>query len=293
MLVVIAGEATQFSSTRAQKYKCRLGRAGLSEKERILFAGAVLGVLPKKRPKYNCYLELPALLWVTSIKLYSQYLAAYGPTSSGRERWEVVDATFRSNETSQVMLEKAIKKMHQKISSKSMFFTGSILVILFLANPALNSGVFRHNTAAFYGDLLYQIFSKEEALCLRACYEESECAFVDYREDVKACSLYRQGSTSTWGGYILYREETDASCITEMASNFRRLFFGEIYNTTGYYFLDAYAFADYCVAMGQCLGADKIQEYEDEQGNFYYEMPGRSDLNDSGLGQTFFIAKRI
>ncbi|VDN26057.1 unnamed protein product [Cylicostephanus goldi] len=89
MLVGIVEEAVHISPARAKKqqYKCRLGRAGLSEKERNLLAGAVLGYLPKRRPRYDCYLELPALLWIIKVEHYFQYIAAYGPTSSGKEHW--------------------------------------------------------------------------------------------------------------------------------------------------------------------------------------------------------------
>ncbi|CAJ0601337.1 unnamed protein product [Cylicocyclus nassatus] len=86
-------------------------------------------------------------------------------------------------------------------------------------------------------------------------------------------------------------EETCTPVPVFHKANHRRLFFGEIYNTTGYYFFNGYAFADSCVVKGECLGVWEIQEYEDEDGKFYYDKPGRDDLKRSDLDQIFYIAK--
>ncbi|VDN29403.1 unnamed protein product, partial [Cylicostephanus goldi] len=63
-------------------------------------------------------------------------------------------------------------------------------------------------------------------------------------------------------------------------ADYRRLYFGEIYNVTGYYFYNAYAFADYCATQeGECLGKDEIQEYVNDKGDYSYEKPGRETKN--------------
>ncbi|CAJ0595147.1 unnamed protein product [Cylicocyclus nassatus] len=214
--------------------------------------------------------------------------------------------------------------------------------------------------------------NEDKAHCLRACYEEKECKAVHYNEEERSCQLVRIGKGDGIVFeelYVLSREETDSSCMTETSireipfqsipkkgntfekrfdkmpdvaviqpydhlgnyhfflhshdkkpidynatgptlffsrkaeetctsvpvfrkANRRRLYFGEIYNTTGYFFYDAYAFADHCVSpLGECLGIDAIQEYKDEEGSFFYDKPGIENMADSGLGQAFFIAR--
>ncbi|CAJ0591647.1 unnamed protein product [Cylicocyclus nassatus] len=249
-----------------------------------------------------------------------------------------------------------------------MWFITKVLFVLSATKMTLSSGVFRYTPSYLHGGYVYYFNPGDRVQCLRACYEESECVFVTYNEGTNHCNLYRQGNSTKSNGYVLTREETDASCTTELASdnisfqkiphrvnstksecnntarhdvavikyydhfnyrfflhssmkegnwgrsvgnfsllfskktaenctsvpvfhkaNLRRLYFGEAYNTTGYYFYNAYAFADYCTTpKGECLGVQEIQEYVDEKG-FFYDEPRREDITDSGLGQTFFI----
>ncbi|CAJ0591899.1 unnamed protein product [Cylicocyclus nassatus] len=213
-----------------------------------------------------------------------------------------------------------------------------------------NTGVFRYDPAAS-GKPMYYFYLEDKVSCLRACYEESECAVVEYRENEEGyCRLYREGDTRSVEGYTLSRGETNSSCklieildfdvsfqeiegsqensskakcsgmpdvaviqpydrveyrffvldstkvaenwiASEFRSDHRRLYFGEIYNTTGYTFYNAYAFTNLCVSpAGECLGVQEIKEYVDEQGNFFYDVPGRMDMSGSGLGQIFFIS---
>ncbi|CAJ0591366.1 unnamed protein product, partial [Cylicocyclus nassatus] len=87
------------------------------------------------------------------------------------------------------------------------------------------------------------------------------------------------------------KEETCTPVPIFHKANYRRLYFGEIYNTTGYYFYNAYAYADYCVTPeGECLGVLEIQEYVDIFGFHFYDKAGREDATDSGLEQRFYIA---
>ncbi|CAJ0592088.1 unnamed protein product [Cylicocyclus nassatus] len=247
-----------------------------------------------------------------------------------------------------------------------MFSSGFIFVLVLKMSS--NTGVFRYDPAAS-GTPMYYFYLEDKVSCLRACYEENECAVVEYRENEEGyCSLYKEGDTLSVEGYTLSRGETNSSCTlietldfdvsfqeisgqqtfykakcnstpdvsvlqpfdgekyrffilnsTKVPKNWvaskfrllfskkaeetcksipvfhkanhRRLFFGETYNTTGYYFYNAYAFANLCVSpAGECLGVQEIQEYVDEQGNFFYDAPGRMDMADSGLNQTFFIS---
>ncbi|CAJ0591626.1 unnamed protein product [Cylicocyclus nassatus] len=228
-------------------------------------------------------------------------------------------------------------------------FSKTIFTVLFLARTTLSSGVFRYDPEALCGSPMYFLYLDSEVQCLRACYEESECAVVQYNEtDDGYCRLYRSGKTDRKvQGYVLFREETDSSCMSEITTgelsfqkiprqesaitvecsmthdvaviqpyehnekyrffllepanpqltmqargprlffskkpekyctavpvfhraNSHRLYFGKIYNATGYFFYNAYAFTDYCVsAQGECLGVQEIQEYVDEHGNFF------------------------
>ncbi|CAJ0592114.1 unnamed protein product [Cylicocyclus nassatus] len=248
-----------------------------------------------------------------------------------------------------------------------MFSIG--FIFLLVLKMSSNTGVFRYDPAAS-GTPMYYFYLEDKVSCLRACYEENECAVVEYRENEEGyCRLYREGDThSVKGGYTLSRGETNSSCklietldfdvsfqeitgqensseaecsvmpdvavlqpydkvkyrffvpdSTKVAENWvasefrllfskkaevsctsvpvfhkanhRRLYFGEIYNTTGYTFYNAYAFTNLCVSpTGECLGVQEIKEYVDEQGNFFYDAPGRMDMADSGLGQIFFIS---
>ncbi|CAJ0590860.1 unnamed protein product [Cylicocyclus nassatus] len=86
-------------------------------------------------------------------------------------------------------------------------------------------------------------------------------------------------------------EDTCISVPVFHKANHRRLYFGETYNTTGYYFYNAYAFTSYCVSPeGDCLGKEEIREYVDLNGNFFYDKTGRKDLSYSEVRQTFYIA---
>ncbi|CAJ0591367.1 unnamed protein product [Cylicocyclus nassatus] len=251
-----------------------------------------------------------------------------------------------------------------------MSLSAFVFIISVLVGLTLNAGVFRYNPKAPSGSIIYNIYLKDKLMCLRACYEEINCAFVTYEEDMaERCRLFESGDgNGQRSGYILLREETDAACtlieisdadiafqkipyqevaevecsnaVSDVAiispyvshgkyrffvlnsakvpdwtakkhrlfiskrkeetctavpifhkANHRRLYFGEVYNTTGYYFYDAYAFANYCVSPeGLCLGVVKIQEYVDEQNLYFYDRAGRDDVIDSGLGQIFYIA---
>ncbi|CAJ0601338.1 unnamed protein product [Cylicocyclus nassatus] len=98
-------------------------------------------------------------------------------------------------------------------------------------------------------------------------------------------------ATKPWLVLSKKAEKGCASVPVFHKANHRRLYFGEIYNTTGYYFFDGYAFAGQCISSKhECLGMSEIREYKENPDNFFYDEAGRKDLKDSGLGQTFFIA---
>ncbi|CAJ0601320.1 unnamed protein product [Cylicocyclus nassatus] len=98
-------------------------------------------------------------------------------------------------------------------------------------------------------------------------------------------------ATKPWLVLSKKAEKGCASVPVFHKANHRRLYFGEIYNTTGYYFFDGYAFAEQCISSkGECLGMSEIREYKENPGNFFYDEAGRNDMEDSGLGQNFYIA---
>ncbi|KHJ87981.1 PAN domain protein [Oesophagostomum dentatum] len=69
----------------------------------------------------------------------------------------------------------------------------------------------------------------------------------------------------------------------------RRLFFGSVYNTTGYTFMDAYAFTSKCACeSGACCGITEIREYTPGNKTYVYAMNSPFLLSD--LDQSFFIA---
>ncbi|CAJ0591151.1 unnamed protein product [Cylicocyclus nassatus] len=229
------------------------------------------------------------------------------------------------------------------------------------------------------GNPLYFFYAANQKMCLKGCYEESNCTYVAYEHFFDGhhnnrCELYSEGNKqiNSTQVYQLTRQKTDATCqtldvartitfqniptpnttskplpcstmsidastLTTFKASYynkfrfffeewagiprdytnssyrlsfskgprsgcisvpvfrktmpRRFYFGSIYNTTGYYFANAYAFADYCSV--DCLGTQQIQEYVDDYGNYIYDKPGNPKLrglNDSGLGQMFFVA---
>ncbi|CAJ0601639.1 unnamed protein product [Cylicocyclus nassatus] len=247
-----------------------------------------------------------------------------------------------------------------------------IFIVMLTAKMTSNSGVFYFNPEAPRGEPIFQYYAENKAQCLRACYEESDCAVVEHDEtDDNYCRLYKEGNGSV-EAYVLSREATDSSCMTETTTtdvrfqkiprrenvkkgkctstqnvtvimpykregryrffvpessripydwdrmnfkltfsskpeptctsvpvfhraDYRRLYFGEVYNVTGYYFHNAYAFADPCTPAGECLGKVEIQEYVDENGDFFYDKAGeenKKNKRNSGLRQTFFIVEK-
>ncbi|KAK6754878.1 hypothetical protein RB195_013698 [Necator americanus] len=76
-----------------------------------------------------------------------------------------------------------------------------------------------------------------------------------------------------------------------LQANHRRLFFGNVYNTTGYYFLNGYVYAEYCVSSsGNCCGAYEFREYILDSENYVYRTTDEKTLQPSNFGQTFFMA---
>ncbi|KAK6754890.1 hypothetical protein RB195_013707 [Necator americanus] len=73
-------------------------------------------------------------------------------------------------------------------------------------------------------------------------------------------------------------------------ANHRRLFFGNVYNTTGYYFLNAYVFAEYCMcSSGKCCGAIDFREYMLNADAYVYRPISEANLSTSD-GPSIFSA---
>ncbi|KAK6737650.1 hypothetical protein RB195_020018 [Necator americanus] len=70
----------------------------------------------------------------------------------------------------------------------------------------------------------------------------------------------------------------------------RRLFFGNVYNTTGYIFLNGYVYAEKCVCRsGPCCGKWEFKEFMDN-GCYVYRNANEKILPSSDVGQSFFMA---
>ncbi|VDN22491.1 unnamed protein product [Cylicostephanus goldi] len=94
-----------------------------------------------------------------------------------------------------------------------MLSTAKVVILLFSVGMTFNAGVFRYHRAARIGDPIYFLYLEDKLQCLRACYEESECAVVEHRENEEGlCRLSKQGDSETVEGFTFSREETDASC---------------------------------------------------------------------------------
>ncbi|CAJ0595788.1 unnamed protein product [Cylicocyclus nassatus] len=68
----------------------------------------------------------------------------------------------------------------------------------------------------------------------------------------------------------------------------RRLYFGDIYNVTGYTFLDAYAFTDRCACAGICCGQVPIYEKLALE-NYLYSV-SKPISQTTEMNQTLYIA---
>ncbi|KAL6736330.1 hypothetical protein Aduo_006694 [Ancylostoma duodenale] len=71
-------------------------------------------------------------------------------------------------------------------------------------------------------------------------------------------------------------------------ANHRRLYFGSVYDVTGYYFMNGYAFADYCVCSdGTCCGSEELMEVQiDSQ---YAYKRGIGEGTPTEVDQPFYV----
>ncbi|CAJ0595796.1 unnamed protein product [Cylicocyclus nassatus] len=69
----------------------------------------------------------------------------------------------------------------------------------------------------------------------------------------------------------------------------RRLYFGDVYNVTGYTFLDAYAFTGRCACAGICCGQVPIRE-KFMYGRYYYNFDRTSGEVETDVKQTLYVA---
>ncbi|KAK6754889.1 hypothetical protein RB195_013706 [Necator americanus] len=222
----------------------------------------------------------------------------------------------------------------------------------------------------FTAVIYYKITLESQEKCMMACYQDSDCTFVQY--EASTCTVFKQGSNAQQPNaetYQIYRQEERSSCHRSMKvgqevtfetvqakssdssksctddapdapivvyrysdtslrfystdssgfvpgrngvqrlwltknpdpqctavpvfaqANYRRLFFGNVYNTTGYYFLNAYAFAEHCVcSSGKCCGTRAFREYVLNAESFVYRPITEATLSPSNVDQTFFAA---
>ncbi|CAJ0595795.1 unnamed protein product [Cylicocyclus nassatus] len=90
---------------------------------------------------------------------------------------------------------------------------------------------------------------------------------------------------------LVFAKEPNPECVSipvfQRASQ-RRLYFGDVYNVTGYTFLDAYAFTDRCACAGICCGQVSIFE-RFAYGSYHYFHQSSVGLITE-VSQTLYIA---
>ncbi|EYC44960.1 hypothetical protein Y032_0444g1565 [Ancylostoma ceylanicum] len=91
---------------------------------------------------------------------------------------------------------------------------------------------------------------------------------------------------------ILLAKEPQSNCKplpVFTRANHRRLFFGSIYNVTGYYFLDGYAFEDYCECDdGACCGITALREVSYPDSSYNYQLQANPS-QFTEVDQPFFV----
>ncbi|EYC44967.1 hypothetical protein Y032_0444g1570 [Ancylostoma ceylanicum] len=71
-------------------------------------------------------------------------------------------------------------------------------------------------------------------------------------------------------------------------ANHRRLYFGSAFNVTGYYFMNGYAFADYCSCDdGACCGSTALLEATSQKMYLYQDNLG--GVGPTEVDQPFFV----
>ncbi|CAJ0595786.1 unnamed protein product [Cylicocyclus nassatus] len=240
------------------------------------------------------------------------------------------------------------------------------IVTLMMQIYTANSNTFTPYQGNFTANFTYELPKESEELCLRTCFEESDCTFVQYNENV--CTIFKSGEVNQVGrgnvyaldrqlvlptcerplplaqnvefqqlpepveaqsearkaqllamnttasltiidiiglsgsrfflkdvtkmpdgaiilSRLVFAKEPNPECVSvpvfQRASQ-RRLYFGDVYNVTGYTFLDAYAFTGRCACAGICCGQVRI--YENFEGGsyyytYYYRAPFKTEMN--------------
>ncbi|CAJ0595779.1 unnamed protein product [Cylicocyclus nassatus] len=222
----------------------------------------------------------------------------------------------------------------------TVIFIATLMMQIYGANP----NTFTKLQDNFLATIKYELPKESEEICLRACFEESDCTFVQYNENM--CTIFENGEVNQVGRgnvYELDRQlelptcerplplapnvefqqlpvptvaqsesrkaqllamnttasltiidrvslngswfylndisklpnrdilssryvfamEPNPECVSvpvfQRASQ-HRLYFGDVYNVTGYTFLHAYAFTHRCACEGICCGSWPIRE---------------------------------
>ncbi|CAJ0595849.1 unnamed protein product, partial [Cylicocyclus nassatus] len=245
-------------------------------------------------------------------------------------------------------------------TKNTVVFIATLMMQIYGANP----NTFTKFQDNFLAKIKYELPKESEEICLRACFEESDCAFVRYDENV--CTIFKSGEVNQVGrgnvyeldrqlvlptcerplplapnvefqqlpeptmaqsgsrkaqllamnstasltiidsvylsgsffylNYIskipnggsfdarfVFAKEPNPECVSvpvfQRASQ-RRLYFGDVYNVTGYTFLHAYAFTHRCACEGICCGSFPIRE--DYTGfDYTYGSASSTDMNQT------------
>ncbi|CAJ0595850.1 unnamed protein product [Cylicocyclus nassatus] len=249
-------------------------------------------------------------------------------------------------------------------TKNTVVFIATLMMQIHGANP----NTFTKFQGDFLATIKYELPKESEEICLRTCFEESDCTFVQYNQNV--CTIFKSGEVNqvgrgnvyeldrqlalptcerplplapdvefrqlpkptvaqsesrkaqllainttasltiikafylgnSWfylsdisklpaspGSRYVFAKEPNPECVSvpvfSRASQ-HRLYFGDVYNVTGYTFLHAYAFTHRCACEGICCGSFPIREIFTGS-TYYYDnvTAGSSDMN-----QTLYIA---
>ncbi|EYC08241.1 hypothetical protein Y032_0067g68 [Ancylostoma ceylanicum] len=72
---------------------------------------------------------------------------------------------------------------------------------------------FTKRSGNFMAAVKYEIMPESEEMCLKACYEESDCIYLQYFQD--ACTVYKSGSeeqNERGSVFEVDRVQSDSSC---------------------------------------------------------------------------------
>ncbi|CAJ0595859.1 unnamed protein product [Cylicocyclus nassatus] len=83
-------------------------------------------------------------------------------------------------------------------TKNTVVFIATLMMQIYGANP----NTFTKFQDNFLAKIKYELPKESEEICLRACFEESDCAFVRYDENV--CTIFKNGEVNQVGRGNVY-----------------------------------------------------------------------------------------